>query len=205
MKKLYSPTNYKDINFMRFPAIVLPKVYGLRLLARYNDDTDSTNLFNHKGEYEFKKISRQLNTLLRLHPRVVTDGIISIRGLKQSEIIQALADYFDGDTTIEFHYYVMDTFVENSNVTGSLKLINIRGESRLPLHNLFKAYCEGNKGFYLIKVLPYAKVGDKHSLEKLNNKYVKEGYSGSFVRKITQASPFAESNKFDFIKIEGKI
>lgn len=198
MNEATPPTDYKDVRYIIYPAIIVPKVDGLRMLAIYSESDDYTTLFNGEKVFKYPEISNQLNKLLRIFPRVVLDGVLSIKGKNAAKVSKALEA-----NSPELTLYIIDAFIRGMDN----EIISVRAFDRLLTYDEIQAYFHSMrqlKEYDRFEVLPYYRIGNEEALKQINNMNFRNGYKGSFVRTHEQESPFIES-KYKFIKILGRL
>lgn len=174
------------------------KVDGVRLSLYWQDDHIETA---SRGGQKYSCLDHitkhpKLIEFFKKHPDYVLDGELYKHGLSLQQISGYARKEKEQSPILE--YYIYDLMDDTLVFRDRLTLLN---EIKEELNLDFNPEKEWNDGDLKLQMLPHEKVTGWLNIEKLHNKYVKEGWEGLVIRDPDAVYTYGGRTK-DMIKVK---
>lgn len=180
-----------------YPCFAQYKLDGIRLIAKYDKETDTVTLLSRRlnAIFGFDNVKIEIVKILKLNPNIILDGELYNHS-KSLQEISGIVRHQDVDleTKNELFFYVFDYINIHKKETFEER-INI-------LEDMFKKVKKNNNLEY-VKLLDTYVIDNEKEGDKLFNKALKEKYEGIIYKnKLAhyEYSTIKEKRSYQFIK-----
>lgn len=184
----------KDGKKIKYPAMIQPKLDGVRCLSSLNKDGE-VYLVSREGKewHHLNHIRADLKKMLK--PGIYIDGELFTKALTFQEITSITRKSLELSETEAEKEKVMEYHVYDLIDTNNLDMpFNERSELLAKLHKSSKAKN--------VKLVETKVIKNEDEMKKLYEKYLEEGYEGAMLRNTESVYKFGPTRSSDLIKIK---
>jgi len=177
-----------------YPCFAQYKLDGIRLIAKYDEKTDTVTLLSRRLNpiFGFENIKENVKSILKLNPKIILDGELYNHNYSLQEISGIVRHQdVDLETKNELFFYVFDYIDIHNKETFEERINN--------LENIFKKV----KNLEYIKLLDTYVINNEKEGDKLFNKALKDKYEGIIYKNknaLYEYSTIKEKRSYQFIK-----
>lgn len=180
-----------------YPCFGQYKLDGIRLIAKYNKETDTVTLLSRRlnAIFGFDNVKIEIAKILKSNPNIILDGELYNHS-KSLQEISGIVRHQDVDleTKNELFFYVFDYINIHKKETFEERINN--------LENMFKKV-KKNNNLEFVKLLDTYVIDNEKEGDILFNKALKEKYEGIIYKNknaLYEYSTIKEKRSYQFIK-----
>lgn len=154
---------------IKYPCYIQPKLDGIRIIAKYDKDTDNVTFLSRRLNqiFGFENIKEEVKKIFKIMPNIILDGEFYNHDMNLQEISGIVRHQdIDLDKKKELNFYIFD-FIDIENKLTFEERINI-------LYNLFLQ----NPNMQFITLTETHLIDNENESDKLFKEYINNKYEG---------------------------